>query len=55
MYPHDETLFRRMVTDRFRERGLEVDKAFSLVFVKFEIPDWLVTGPSRKMCTYRSR
>ena len=32
MYPHDETLFRRMVTDRFRERGLEVDKAvfFSL-------------------------
>jgi hypothetical protein len=55
MYPHDETLFRRMVTDRFRERRLDVEKAFSLVFVKFEIPNWLVTEPSRKMRTYRSR
>jgi hypothetical protein len=44
-----------MVTDRFRERRLEVEEAFSLVFGKFEIPNWLVTEPSRKMRTYRSR
>jgi hypothetical protein len=44
-----------MVTDRFRERRLEVEKAFSLLFVEFEIPNWLVTEPSRKMRAYRSR